>query len=174
MGYRFNDNPPKPENMLHRFSVRNGAKMHLTFACNYARIGHDSRVHDHVGWPRPGYPDDICQAVPPHPVPPTSHRTLDLIPIKLLEEGYTEAYITYEDDDIAEYLDSEASISTDTGSPNLVRMSVHANLPNFSDKPKEVHFTLFVKTQDESHVDAVCHGIIVVLPGNPSPNDQGE
>ena len=171
MGYRFDDNPPKPEDMLKRFDVRNGAKMRLAFGCYYAHMGHDPKLHDHLGWPSPGHKDDMCQMLPAYASPWAMkkgrfERPISFDPINLKDEGYTEAYVSVEDEEIAADLDINAWIDDDDES--IVRMTVLANLPTFSDKPKTARFTLFIKKPDNLAVDAVCHGIITILPGSPS------
>ena len=115
MGYRFNDKPPKPEEHLRTFDVRNGAQMRATFGCYYAHKGHDPKVHDYYGWPDPRHPDDICQMLPDfvHPYHNKDKRPLSFQPIHLL------------------------------------------------------NFTLFVRKADREVSDAVCHGTLTVLPGNP-------
>lgn len=174
MGYRTVDKPPKPEDLLRRFDVRNGAIMRMTFGCFYSKNGHDPHYHDHVNWPAPNYhPGPICQMKPPRDVfrwfegnQLTGHP-VQLDPIHLFEEGYSEAVVSYEDPEMAQYLDTTALI--DSQDDNLVRVSVHANFPTFSDKPKEARFTLFIKKYNGTAIDAVCHGIVTVLPGSPCP-----
>ena len=114
MGYRKNDIPPKPEDMLRRFDVRNGAIMRLAFACYYTSGGHDPDYHDYVNWPTWNYhPGAICQMAPPRK--PYSwlpwwltKRPVTLEPIDLEAEGYDEFTVSYEDDDMATYLDTSA------------------------------------------------------------------
>ena len=167
MGYRFNDKPPKPEEHLRTFDVRNGAQMRATFGCYYAHEGHDPKVHDYYGWPDPRHPDDICQMLPDfvHPYHNKDKRPLSFQPIHLLEEGYTSAIVVFEDRDFVRHLNAKAWIDEDDDC--LVRMTVYAGLPTFSDKPKDVNFTLFVRKADREVSDAVCHGTLTVLPGNP-------
>lgn len=175
MAYRYhNEKPINPENLLRRFDVRNGAIMRMTFGCYYSKNGHDPHYHDYINWPAPNYhPGEICQMMPPRDRcrwhDPITGYPIQLDPIPLLEEGYTEAVVTYEDEDIAEYLDTIAMI--DDVDDNLVRVSMHANFPTFKDKPKEARFTLFIKKEDGTAIDAVCHGIVTILPGSPYPTE---
>ena len=143
--------------------------MRMAFGCYYAHTGHDQKLHDHIGWPNPEHPDAICQMLPGYKHPWTVRKVgpVSFEPINLLNEGYDEAYVTYEDEDAYDVLDTQAWIDDDDDC--IVRMSVLANLPSFSDKPKDFRFTLFIKKQDDSAIDAVCHGIVTVLPGSPSP-----
>ena len=73
--------------------------------------------------------------------------------------------------DIVEHLDAKAWI--DPQDDWIVRLSVKADCPTFSDKPQDVRFTVFVKRPDTEHeqIDAVCHGILTVLPGSPYPTE---
>ena len=166
MGYRTIDTPPKPENMLRRFAVRNGAIAHIAFGCYYLGIGHDPHYHDHLNWPAPNYhPGDICQMFPPRdhmrwrkPGLPT-----DMEQIHLSEEGYDQVVVSYEDNDNAAHLITEAWI--DEEDDYIVRMKVEANFDTFSDKPVDTRFTIFAGKSDGSARDAVCHGILTVLPG---------
>lgn len=171
MGYRTIDPPAKPENMLHRFAVRNGALMRIAFGCYYFSRGHDPRYHDYMNWPAPDYhPGEICQMDPPRS--PLWHRNpkpgmpTQLEPIHLIEEGYSEIIVTYEDSTSAASLTTTASI--DDVDDYIVRMSVFANFTTFSDKPKDLRFTIFAKKSDNSACDAICHGIVTVLPGSSS------
>lgn len=172
MGYRTIDKPPKPEDMLRKFDVRNGAIMRVAFGCYYSSNGHDPHYHDHLNWPAPNYhPGPICQMAPPRDkyrwLPyPTMRKPVQLEPINLSDEGYTTFVVTYEDEDLAYYLTTEAWLDEDED--NIVRMSVYADFPTFSDKPKELRFTLFAIKSDRSAIDAICHGIVSVLPGSGS------
>lgn len=171
MGYRNTEKcPRKPEDTLPRFDVRNGAVMRVAFGCFYALDGHDPRVHDHYGWPAPEHPDNICQISPIgdrwYPFP-NARRPMNLEPIHLIEEGYSDVRVSIDDDEIAEYLKINAWI--DEADDYIVRMSVKANFPTFYDKPVETRFTVFAANWQNSTIDAVCHAFITVLPGSPFP-----
>ena len=162
MGYRYNDNPPKPEDNLIRFAVRNGATAKIAFGCYYLR-GHDSKLHDFVGWPNPSNRDAICQELSNFKLFKSKNKTVELEEIHLLEEGYDEAAVAYESSEHAQYLITEANIDEDDD--NIVRVRITANLPEFSDKPIDVRFTVFVRKSSETKIDSVCHGVITILPG---------
>ena len=173
MAYRTLDKPIKPEDALRKFAVRNGAIMRVTFGCYYSGHGHDPHYHDYINWPAPNYhPGPICQMPSPRDkvrwtdghVP---NQPIHLSPIHLIDEGYDEVAIAFDDSEIAEYLDANVTIDEETD--NYIRMRVHANLPYFEDKPKETRFTVFAKKSDGSAIDAVCHGFVTVLPGSPYP-----
>jgi hypothetical protein len=170
MAYRYHsENPPKPEDMLIRFAVRNGATLRSRFRCYYLKKKevHDPHWHDHINWPAPNYhPGPICQMKLPREYDPRRpfhwlRRYEDLDEIHLTEEGYTQAFVTFEDEDNAQFLEANAWI--DGEEDNAVHMVVYAGFPSFSDKPVDVRFTLFV--QNGYITDAVGHGIITVLPG---------
>ena len=93
-------------------------------------------------------------------------RPVTTTPIHLLAEDYTDVEITYEEADLAEHLTSEVYV--DPSNDSIVRLKVLANFPTFVDAPKEIHFTVFIKKPNGIDVDALCHGILVVLPGSPS------
>ena len=166
MAYRVIDNPPKPEDMLLMFPVRNGAIARIAFGCYYLGNGHDPHYHDHKHWPTWDYhPGSICQMPPPR----NRFRWLrhgvivDMERIHLIEEGYDQATVSYEDNTIAQHLSTKAWI--DESDDYIVRMNIGANLDTFSDKPIDIRFTVFVSKSDGSARDAVCHGILTVLPG---------
>lgn len=166
MGYRYDsDTPPKPEDHLRKFTIRNGAVMRISFACYYLN-GHSPAFHDHIGWPAPDRVDDSCQSVSNMKLHfPFRNKTIDMIPIHLLEEGYVHASVAYEDEEMAEHMTTRAWIDEDDD--NIVRMSVHADFPTFHDKPLENRFTIFVANEDGTVIDSVCHGFVTVLPGAP-------
>lgn len=160
--------------MLRRFDVRNGAIMRVAFRCFYSKDGHDPHYHDYVNWPAPNYhPGAVCQMFPPRDVlrwrSPNTSNPIQLDPINLLEEGYTVAAVSYEDEALAQHLETSASL--DSECDGLIRMTVKANFPTFEDQPKDARFTLFIKKADGSAIDAVCHGIVTVLPGSPYPTE---
>lgn len=167
MSYRYNNVPPKPENMLPKFDIRNGAIMRLAFGCYYLAL-HDRDRHNHIGWPSPNHPDHICQigrtkfSIRHH----CSRYTLVGDEVDLISEGYDTVAIKFDDPDIAAHLEVlEAYIDEDN--PYLIRLKIHADLDFFEDKPKETRFTLFIENNVEQMIDAVCHGFITILPGMP-------
>ena len=175
MAYRLdNTPPPKPEDMLRRFAVRNGATMRIAFGCYYLSEGHDPDYHDYIHWPAPNYhPGPICQMKPVRDLPRQIRNIADfkpvgLDPIHLLEEGYDEVAVAFDDPDFASNIDIQDCL-IDQDDDYIVRLKVLAHFALFEDKPKESRFTVFVRKDDNSAVDAVCHGIMVVLPGSPYP-----
>lgn len=182
MAYRNPSEKPNPENLLVRYPVRNGATLKLAFHCFYVKPkpGHDPHYHDYKNWPAPNYhPGPICQTPPPRDVPRFfTHGDMrldhpeDLEDIHLLDEGYTEAAVVFEDAERSAYVTTEAWIDEDED--NIVRIHVNTALPNFSDEAIEMPFTVFVKkieTDLTTRVtqDAVAHSIMLVLPGHPYP-----
>lgn len=172
MGYRFDDRPPKPEDHLIRFAVRNGATMKAKFRCYYIKKGkpHNPLFHDHVGWPQPTRPDGSCQMMVVREdgrcgLPTRRFMYSGLEEIHLDDEGYTEAFVTFEDDEYSAFLTDKAWI--DKEYDNVVRVQIGTALPSFSDKPIDIRFTVFV--QKENIIDAVAHGVLSVLPGRAKP-----
>lgn len=172
MGYRFEDMPKlTPEDTLPRFEVRNGAILDVAFPCFYLDVidEHDSKYHDHVGWPSPTHVDCICQYPGsgmvridfdnPHPIDLTSYY-----------EGYDDAIVVM-DETVPEL---ELTTRIDSEETNVVYLRAKAEFDAFEDKPKEYRFTIFVHAparvyqlkQQPERLDQVIRGIIVVLPGN--------
>lgn len=173
MGYRFdNTPPPKPEDMLPRFAIRNGAIVDIAFPCFYLDViaGHDTKYHDYIGWPSPNHSDKSCQ------YPGYGYERIDFDnphPIDLASyyEGYNDAIIIM--DDIVPELEVTARIDDDE--TNVIYMRIKANFDIlFEDNPLEYRFTLFAHApartyhdeQQDERMDQVIRGIIVVLPGN--------
>jgi len=174
MGYRTLDKPPKPENMLRRFAVRNGASIRIAFGCYYLSEGHDPHYHDYIHWPAPNYhPGAICQMRPIRNLPRRIENMIDLKPvgldhIHLIEEGYTQAAIAFDNPEFEGNVDIVDCL-IDEDDDYIVRVKALTHFDLFEDQPKESRFTVFIKKQDGSEIDAVCHGIMVVLPGSPYP-----
>lgn len=164
MAYRMNEIPHDIPQRV--FDVRNGATLKVSLACFYYHE-HDNDLHDHIGWPSPDHPDAICQehVIEPAPWIPNHIRIEEgnLVPIYLIEEGYTGASVKIEDETIAAA--STSTVFIDQEQENIVKMNITVNLPTFTDKPKETGFTVFA-TKDDGIRDAVCHGIMKVLPGS--------
>lgn len=186
MAYRNpSQKPPNPECLLNRYIVRNGATLKLDFDCYYMVPGHDPHYHDYKNWPAPNYhPGDVCQILPPRDIPRfmTARdmlygRPCEVAPIHLLDEGYSEAVIVFEDTAKAAHVTTETWI--DEEDDNIVRLRLDAMFDTFTTDPIELKFTLFVKktyTDPETNItrttkDAVEHGIIVVVPGAPYPTE---
>ena len=145
MGYRFDDKPAKPEDALRRFIVRNGASLRISFGCWY------------------------LEKRPVHKPPSES----DLTPIELENEGYDQFAISFEEgEEATDHMMCEIGIDESQGG-NVIALRIVTNFPTFHDKPKDFRFTVFAR-QSGNHVmtDAICHGIITVLPGSPYPNEE--
>ncbi len=174
MGYRMKDRPPKPEDHLPRFAIRNGATFKTRFVCYYftPKKRHDPLYHDHVGWPEPKRPDDSCQMLPPrYPIVgfprPVIRTKDDLTPIKLQDEGYSGITVSV-DEEYSEFLNAEAVLDED----DSIRIFISTAFPEFKDKPIDVRFTVYAHNPTEHLIDEVCHAILSVLPANPgNPGD---
>ena len=168
MAYR-NDIPPAPDpdDLLPRFFVRNGATMKVTFGCYYAGRGHDPHTHDYMNWPAANaVPEGACQMVPPRDMVRWSDGLVagspaHLEPIHLLEEGFNDLATIFDDEDYQSAFDPATDFSE--MQDNYIVLTLWANIASFTGKPKEFKFTVYASSQDK--IDAVCRGILVILPG---------
>jgi hypothetical protein len=154
MGYRVEKKPPKPEDLLPTYPVRNGATLYADFECYYVepKMGHDPHTHDYLGWPDPHNTGDACQMLPPRdrfrwrydgaimkpdePIPIILHST----DADIEDEGYSqECSVVFDQPD--ERILATAWVDEDI--PNLIKMVISPQLPVFEDKPIEKRFTLF-------------------------------
>ena len=168
---------PKPEDMLPRFAIRNGATLKMTLDCYYLdpKETHDPHYHDHINWPSEDYhPGPICQMVPPRdPRPwfpfPIMRTRDDVSPIDLRGAGYIDLDISFDESDVLDHVETRLSFDTEAGE-NVIRVYISTNFDTFSDKPVETRFTVFAIRQDGTYEikDELVRGILVVLPGNPS------
>lgn len=175
MGYRYNipldknDEPIKPEDTLLRFDVRNGAVMNLALDCRYC-----TKDIDHPFWLFPRYPGDTAVARRSNGYPYYKWRDVrwpyDNTPINFYSEERTRVEVVFDEEIDPDYIDAFGRIEEDT--PSIVRVRIKTNFPSFSDKPIEKRFTVFVSDTEGYNIDAVVHGILVILPGSPFP--QGE
>lgn len=168
MGYRFDKKEPR-DIIQGVYDVRNGATMKIAFGCFYLKH-HDKDLHDHYGWPHSGHVDRSCQQDPfddPAPwVPEHMNRDFDkLEPIDLEGEGYDSVFVTFDDQEIAEATTVvQEPYAVDPPEPNVIRLKVTPMLESFTGKPKETPFTVFAKNTESGVTDAICHGILKVLP----------
>ena len=170
MAYRLNNIPTKPEDMLIRYPIRNGAIKKVVFKCYYYTPGqgHDPEYHDYIGWPDPHHPGHACQMASPRDVDPSLPMPVlrvpdDQVPIHFIEEGYTDAIVVFDNADAYDGISCSASI--DNTDDYMVIVKFDTFFPSFEDEPKEFRFTVFVTKEDAR--DAVCHGILIVQPGSP-------
>lgn len=187
MGYRFAKEQADKKERLNVYPIRANALLNLSFGCYYMD-GHDSKLHDHIGWPNPDNVDSICQIQSNGKlIWPYNNKTLNLDKIDLIEEGYTGAIVTTEPTGITfeespettrsidEYFSADAFI--DAEEHNLVRFQFGANFLECGydvKTPIDVVFTLYVwkplTDKDSSFpfdkMDAVEHGIIRILPAS--------
>jgi hypothetical protein len=96
----------------------------------------------------------------------------DFKPIKLEEEGYDQFAISFEEgDEATDHMTCEVGLAPEQGS-NVIALKVATDFPAFHDKPMDFRFTVFArKSNDPMITDAICHGIITVLPGSPYPTE---
>lgn len=169
MSYRRNDAPPKPDDMMPRFSVYNGAEVTFSFPCyyyetDYPFIWHDHHLHDHRGWPSPENPGRACQMLPDHSLGVWHLDMAAATPIRLRSdaEGYTKAAVVFDD---SVNVTSSASIRK-SPDDHIIDVKFAPKLASFSNKPHEHLFNVYVKSEKEPvRTDMVMRGILVVLPG---------
>lgn len=163
--------------------IKNGATANFAFPCFYQEIHHPKhvslhsrRLHDHYGWPSPNHADHICQ--PGELVMEMLHsddtcnpcdiRSLidmsKLIPIHLIEEGYTSAVVSFADT-IPGLNVSKVWIDVDDDW--IVRAIISAEVPDAVKKKIRTGFQVQVRRTDENDIeirDIVCDGVLVILP----------
>lgn len=170
MGYRYNTpekiepNPPEEDYMLPEFQIRNGAILRIAFKCRY--VLHN---HDHPMYVYPHLAGDIALLRRENHAPyyklSQAKFPLKYTPINLVNEGYdpTAKVVFEEDDGHIQVIDA----SVDIEEPSIIRIAMNVQYPEFTGKPIKKHFTVFMKSYDEQRIDAVCHGVVAVLPGTP-------
>lgn len=173
MGYRYDDIPhdmkhlpPEEDCMLPEFRIRNGAILRIAFKCRY--VLHN---HDHPMYVYPHIAGDVAllRRENHNPYDKLEYATfpLEYSPIDLLsvEEDYDpNAQVVFEEDDghievISAYIDPEET--------SIIRISMSVQYPEFIGEPIRKHFTVFVRSNSGDRIDAVCHGVVMVLPGKP-------
>lgn len=174
MGYRLTDKEFNPEDYLPRFYVRNGAQIQIVLNCYYytpegmpPAFYYRDPHHEPVAWndfypepwkPQPKFPD-------------MAHLPEDFTEIDLVAEGYTGGVTVSWDDEDELYDTSRQTYNIGTitriidDDPNVVSCKVSTNFATLEEE-KELKFTIFVKNEN-TYNDAVCRGILVVLPGPP-------
>lgn len=171
--------------------VHNGTIAHLAFPCWYQEVHkprgihpHHRLLHDHYGWPAPDNPDHICQvwvpdrhghipAIDPRYV--HVHKLLDLsrlVPIHLLEEGYTQVEIGLNANDDVVHA-QEALNPTAYINPNedwVIHVDLNVEDVNALKEPQRYKMSVFVSEYDENeHLqekDLAVLTEVVVLPSS--------
>lgn len=202
MGYRQIDRTPKPpsRNVVKASTpssiiMDNGTVFHIAYPCWYLEvepatpaIRHSRAMHDHLGWPNPGHPDNSCQdsdfanACRTDGSDCRKKPCLDLMdmrntsPIHLLAEGY--ANVTVELEDEIEGLAIEGWID-ETDDWN-VYVAMSAQVPAAESEKVETDFVVRVSTPSgttprQMRTDTVAKGRLVILPApvtgtNPDPD----
>ena len=170
-----------------RTFVQNGATAYLAVPCWYHEVRspqhthvHDREWHDHVGWPSPGHPDGSCQDAyllnkgmggrPPyreaeggwvHP-----GRYLDFsqfAPIHLIEEGYGEVEVAFDDPPAGLH----GSGWIDGDSDWVVRFLIEPMCPSAVKEDVDVPYTVFVKGNvgGRPRRDVVAKGTLRIVAG---------
>ena len=191
MSYRIG-NPPKPHGNRTvidtttpaRFYITNGSTAMFAIPCYYQEIHkpvrahiHNRHLHDHQGWPSPDHPDHICQLWAPdikacklgfhHECSRTCKHYVDmdnLIPILLIDEGYTEISITLLTDK-GERLNDDRVFAygfIDEDDQWVIRVQVAANDNDAVNHP--VKYKMAVRAKCGELVDTVVVADLIVMP----------
>lgn len=144
MGYRIGCVPPERsvnnETTLSKIVLSNGTIANYAFPCFYVEIPEGADLRCSGTW------DEDSE--------------VDLIPINLSEEGYTDVDVVFSGSPSG----ITASGSIDAINDNIIRVKFSASCPDAERKPLEIQFSIFV-TDGSDVRDIACRGIIVVLPG---------
>lgn len=170
--------------------IKNGATANFAFPCWYLEVApphkvqlHSKRLHDHYGWPSPRHNDHIHQPYElihemlhdPYIDEVHNHheyhghvRSLidmkKLIPIHLIEEGYTNVKVAFAD--TIEGL-TVTSAHIDIDDDWVVRTIISAKVPAAIKEKVETTFSVIASRSDEAgHEinDFVNQGRLVILP----------
>ncbi len=164
-----------------RTYVQNGVTAHLAVPCWYMPLDrpqhthlHDREWHDHIGWPRPGKPDDSCQDAYLLKAPPYKYdearggwhhagRYLDMskcTPIHLEREGYNQVDIAFADK--PEGLTASGHIDD-----HVVRFSITPMCAGAVKEDLDVLYTVFVSgtVAGRKARDVVAKGVLHILAG---------
>lgn len=187
MGYRIGEKKPhKPNRTMQDVAtpsdifIVNGETSRLAIPCWYYIIDppieahpHSRMHHDHVGWPSPNHPDHICQRwdfahsccgydMHKH-VCDHCHMYLDMdtmAPIHLTREGYTNAYISF--DENISGLTSDCYI--DEKEDWVIRVNLKAKCEKAIKEKQRIRFTVFVSNGSDI-IDIASTGFLTILPG---------
>lgn len=146
MGYRIGcERPSRKVNnnpSLSKIVVSNGSIANYAFPCFYVDIPEEESVNV----------SDVN--------PWDESSTVDLIPIHLSEEGYTDVDVSF----VGNSDGITATGLIDPINDNIIRVKFSASSEYAERKKLEIPFSVFVS--DGSDVrDIACHGILVILPG---------
>lgn len=186
MSYRIGEPKPKrPNRTLQKlttpaqFYMINGTILNIALPCWYQEIigpmrakHHCYHWHDHVGQPSPNHHDHVCQVHDfahyhhkhhPHHTHHDLHHYIDmknLIPVHLLEEGYTKVHVSTVED----YEGLEFDGFIDTIDDWIVRVDVKAYLEEAITEPIDVKLIVKVSNEAEDKVDVVFIGKLRIMP----------
>lgn len=194
MGYRVKEHPkPHPHRDVKdvttpiKLFVHQGALVHFAFPCWYQEVHkpveaypHNSRLHDHRGWPGPTKPDHVCQ----HWIPKDPHCRLgctdecsphcrmfldlrSLVPIHLKKEGYKEivAFLDGSEDYGQNYVNAYIDGLDDW----VVRLDIMIAEDEYDAEEPIFHDIVLYADGDDGEMrfhDLVIKAKLVVLPAN--------
>ena len=189
MAYRNEPKPKQERRVIADTTTRsfiyvdNGCTASIAIPCWYENISrpkraisHNRAQHDFEGQPTPESPDEICQAktywgeadsvfgdidAPRTPV----RRMIDMnqmVPIHLLDEGYTTVQIAFDNAPIG----LSATGSIDKNEDWVVRVDIDAQCQQAIKNNLSVPFTVFVETSIGKPMrEVVAKGTLVILAG---------
>lgn len=171
-----------------RIYVHNGCTANLAIPCWYMEVRppvharhHNRMRHDMIGWPWPDKPDGCCQEwdfdrhphrCGPHPKhrPPDCRKLIDmrrLIPIHLIDEGYSKVSVNVVDADGGGVDGISASGEIDENDDWIVRVSFDASVPGVltpEDDPVECYYSVYLNMDSNGVRDLAAIGRLTVLP----------
>lgn len=129
---------------------------------------HCRDMHDHLGWPQPGHPDESCQDqeffgypvegyIPKHG--PKQIKDVKTVPIHLSEEGYTAATVSLSNSAPAGL---EMSASIDPQDDWIVRVQVSAECEEAVCEPVECRAA--VRVTGPGRTDTLGVFKVIILP----------
>ena len=167
--------------MLPIFDMFNGEVRTWSIPCFYLEVDrpidwHDPKLHDHLGWPRPGHPDSICQSPWEYHAgalsPDTFWQYVDMDKASRIHltsdyEWYEQIEIELDDVDEEGEPVNHAAIDTsgwvDDDEDWVVKLKFEPRLEQFAGAPKSFLFNAYATGGGRR--DLVTRGNLLVFPG---------
>lgn len=163
--------------------VQNGSTLDYALPCWYLIVDppmrahcHSRQHHDHVGWPSPTHPDHICQdwefAHSCHEHDNDFHHhhghhdhhdmyidPSKLAPIHLLDEGYTDIEVAFDDKPDGLFATGYIDAKRDW----IIRINIDSMVADAIKDRIDVPYSVFASGNGRR--DVVGRGVIAILPG---------
>lgn len=167
MTYRLPNLPPERRRHLSdvatpvTITVDNGTISRIDIPCSYVCPSpHDRPLHDHLGWPYPGHPDQSCQ------LPSNVDKVILVNEMNLPDEGYTDIEVAFVEQ--PEGLSIEGDIDLDT-----VWLTIIASCESAITEDIEAEFAAYATglgMDDDGNMtvplrDVIAKGTIRVIAG---------